>query len=88
MATAAPAADLRGRATCTAKLQRKAWHTLTTDEKADYIKAELCLMERPATLGMRGTRNRFEELQWIHQIQAGIVHGVVSRPLPLFTDRI
>ena len=52
-------------------------HTLTDDEKASYIEAELCLMDKEATLGLNGTKNRFEELQAAHQIQADIVHGVV-----------
>ena len=61
---------------CETKLQRKAWHTLTASEKRAYIDAELCLMRLPATLGLTGTKNRFEELQSAHQIQAGITHGV------------
>lgn len=52
-------------------------HTFTDDEKASYIEAELCLWEKEATLGLDGPKNRFEELQAAHQIQAGIVHGVV-----------
>ena len=63
---------------CTTKLQRKAWHTFTTEEKRAYINADLCLMKIPATLGLPGTKNRFEELQSIHQTQSHIVHGVVS----------
>lgn len=55
-------------------------HSFTTEEKKAYIDAELCLMERPATLGLPGAKNRFEELQSIHQIQAYIVHNVVSLP--------
>lgn len=63
---------------CTTKLQRRAWHTFTTEEKRAYINADLCLMKLPATLGLNGTKNRFEELQAIHQVQASITHGVVS----------
>jgi len=64
--------------TCTVKLQRRAWHTFSLAEKKAYIDAELCLMKLPATLGLAGAKNRFEELQWIHQTQASITHGVVS----------
>ena len=35
-------------------------------------------MKLPAILGLAGAKNRFEELQWIHQTQASITHGVVS----------
>lgn len=64
--------------TCTSKLQRRAWHTFSLQEKKAYIDAELCLMKLPANLGLTGAKNRFEELQWIHQTQASITHGVVS----------
>ncbi|GAB1316309.1 hypothetical protein MFIFM68171_06519 [Madurella fahalii] len=62
--------------TCTTKLQRRAWHTFTVEEKKAYIDADLCLMSLPATLGLNGTKNRFEELQAIHQVQSSITHGV------------
>ena len=61
---------------CETKLQRRAWHTLSATEKKAYIDAELCLMKLPATLGLTGAKNRFEELQSSHQAQAGITHGV------------
>jgi tyrosinase len=54
-------------------------HSFTSCEKRAYIDAELCLMERPATLGFPGAKNRFEELQYIHVVQAYITHNVVSR---------
>jgi len=65
---------------CKKKLKRKAWHTLSNKEKKDYIDAELCLMVKPATLGLPGTQNRFEELQAIHQIPAAISHNVGAFP--------
>lgn len=61
---------------CETKLQRKAWHTLSAAEKRAYIDAELCLIKLPATLGLTGAKNRFEELQSAHQVQAAITHGV------------
>ncbi|KAK4098878.1 Di-copper centre-containing protein [Parathielavia hyrcaniae] len=51
-------------------------HTFSRREKRDYIEAELCLMELPATLGLPGARNRFEELQSVHQHQTRITHRV------------
>ncbi|SPO04626.1 uncharacterized protein DNG_07311 [Cephalotrichum gorgonifer] len=61
---------------CKHKLKRKAWHTFTRKEKKAYIDADLCLMGLPATLGFPGAKNRFEELQWTHQVQASIIHSV------------
>ncbi|KAK0617462.1 hypothetical protein B0T14DRAFT_484352 [Immersiella caudata] len=58
------------------KNQRKAWHTLSNKEKKAYIDAELCLMSKPATLGLPGATNRFEELQSIHQASGAIIHNV------------
>jgi hypothetical protein len=62
------------------KNQRKAWHTLSNKEKKAYIDAELCLMRKPATLGLPGATNRFEEMQSIHQVQGAIIHNVVRSP--------
>jgi len=56
-------------------------HTLTNDEKLEYINAELCLMSKPATLGLPGAVTRFDELQAIHQLQAYKTHYVVRRSL-------
>jgi len=53
-------------------------HTFTIEEKRAYIDAELCLIKLPATLGLPGAKNRFEELQSVHQVQAAITHGVVG----------
>ncbi|KAK4168449.1 hypothetical protein QBC43DRAFT_360360 [Cladorrhinum sp. PSN259] len=76
-AFAAPAAsDPAKRSTCTKPLQRKAWHTLTSDEKTSYLNAELCLMSTPGTLGLRGGRTKYDEFQSVHVYQAGIAHFV------------
>ncbi|KAH8657536.1 hypothetical protein BGZ60DRAFT_493790 [Tricladium varicosporioides] len=61
---------------CTVKSQRKAWHTLTREEKLSYLRAEQCLMKLPAKLGLPGTRTRFDELQACHAMQAEVTHGV------------
>ena len=47
-------------------------------EKADYIKAEKCLMKLPAKMGFAGTRTRFDELQAVHAMAGEIVHENVS----------
>lgn len=62
-------------------------HTLTDNEKLSYIEAELCLMDKEATLGLPGAKNMFEELQATHQLQAGITHNVVRTPLPYKRER-
>ncbi|KAL1880128.1 hypothetical protein Daus18300_001491 [Diaporthe australafricana] len=51
-------------------------HTLTDDEKAEYIRAEKCLMAKPAQLGINGTQNRWDELQMSHIIQSNDIHDV------------
>ena len=73
---AAAAAPPAGKCAKGKKLKRKAWHTLTKKDKKAYIDAELCLMSKPATLGLPSAANRFEELQSIHQIPASITHNV------------
>ncbi|KAH8844659.1 hypothetical protein MCOR27_009202 [Pyricularia oryzae] len=61
---------------CTNPGQRHAWHTLSNADKKAYIDAELCLMAKPASLGLPGTRTKFDELQAIHQLQAYSTHHV------------
>ncbi|KXX77832.1 Tyrosinase [Madurella mycetomatis] len=65
-------------AACTDPGKRKAWHTLSDPEKLEYINAELCLMNKPAALGLPGAKTRFDELQAIHQLQAYSTHFVGS----------
>ena len=55
-------------------------HTLSNDEKLAYIDAELCLMRKPASLGLPGSKTRFDDLQAVHQLQAYSTHFVVSCP--------
>ncbi|KAL6364305.1 hypothetical protein LRP88_02224 [Fusarium phalaenopsidis] len=62
--------------TCTTKAQRKAWHTLTDNEKTAYLDAELCLMSKPAKLGVEGAVNRWDELDWAQIAQANVIHNV------------
>ncbi|KAK0623697.1 hypothetical protein B0T14DRAFT_536537 [Immersiella caudata] len=61
---------------CTNPAKRRAWHTLNNIEKTEYLDAELCLMNKPARLGLPGAKTRFDELQAIHQLQAYATHHV------------
>jgi tyrosinase len=51
-------------------------HKLTNAEKKAYLDAELCLMNTPAELDLRGARTVFDELQSIHVNIAQIAHFV------------
>ncbi|RBQ89001.1 hypothetical protein VDGD_07137 [Verticillium dahliae] len=74
-ALALPAAEKR-QSQCTQPTQRRAWHTLADEEKKAYIDAELCLMGKEATLGLRGAVTKFDELQSVHVAQAELTHSV------------
>ncbi|KAH7389990.1 hypothetical protein BKA66DRAFT_558580 [Pyrenochaeta sp. MPI-SDFR-AT-0127] len=63
-------------AACTTKGKRRAWHTFSNTEKLAYINAELCLMQKPASLGLPAAKTRFDEFQAIHQLQAYATHFV------------
>ncbi|VUC32084.1 unnamed protein product [Clonostachys rosea] len=64
------------KALCGPKGQRKAWHTLSDNEKDEYIQAELCVMGLAPRVGLPGCRNVFDELQSNHQLQAAYTHFV------------
>ncbi|ETS80056.1 hypothetical protein PFICI_07585 [Pestalotiopsis fici W106-1] len=73
----ATASNSFGNGTCTQVNQRKAWHTLTDDEKAEYLRAEKCLIESPAKGGVvDGAVTRWDELHWVHITQSNVIHGV------------
>ncbi|KAH7112119.1 hypothetical protein B0J11DRAFT_598072 [Dendryphion nanum] len=65
-----------GATACTSKGKRRAWHKFSNTEKVAYINAELCLMQKPATIGLPGAKTRFDEFQAIHQLQAYATHFV------------
>lgn len=52
-------------------------HTLSDVEKKAYIDAELCLMSKPATLGIRGSKTKFDEFQAVHVLKMEIAHFTV-----------
>lgn len=59
----------RQTAPCAGLHQRKAWHDLTDDERADYIVAELCLMHSPSKTNQPLAQNRWDEITVAHQVQ-------------------
>ncbi|OLN87155.1 Tyrosinase 11 [Colletotrichum chlorophyti] len=64
---------------CTNPSQRKAWTALTSAEKAEYIKSELCLMDpaqAPSKTNYAGSKTRWDELQVAHIAQVQFIHGV------------
>ncbi|PGH31737.1 hypothetical protein GX50_05460 [[Emmonsia] crescens] len=63
-------------AQCTTPAQRKAWHTLSNDEKLAYINAELCLMKLPAKTDLKGAVSRFDDFQALHVHAAYMSHFV------------
>ncbi|KAJ4387336.1 hypothetical protein N0V93_007925 [Gnomoniopsis smithogilvyi] len=69
---------IRRNETCTQINQRKAWTALTDTEKADYIRAEQCLMTSAPRTNITGAKTRWDELQWAHIAQSNIIHGVGS----------
>ncbi|KAE8382375.1 tyrosinase, partial [Aspergillus bertholletiae] len=52
------------------------WTHLTLAQKQEYIDAELCLWNSPNQLHLKGSTNRFEDLQALHQNQTDIIHHV------------
>ncbi|KAK4185806.1 hypothetical protein QBC35DRAFT_533872 [Podospora australis] len=74
--TSRQVSPLSRKSTCTNPLVRKAWHTLTPAEKKAYIDAELCLMNTPGNLGLRGAKSKYDEFQAVHVYQSEIAHGV------------
>ncbi|KAL2813650.1 hypothetical protein BDW59DRAFT_167458 [Aspergillus cavernicola] len=62
---------------CTSLNRRKSWNDLTNLEKAEYIRAERCLMSHPPVVGTtEGAQNLWDELQWTHIWQGNYIHFV------------
>lgn len=51
---------------------------LTSSEQSDYLDAELCLTQYPATMDLGGSKTYWDEIQYNHITQADWVHFVVS----------
>jgi len=50
-------------------------HTLTEDEKRDYLTAEICVMSMPGRANLPGAVTVFDDLVSSHQIQALQIHS-------------
>ncbi|KAF7536038.1 hypothetical protein G7054_g4904 [Neopestalotiopsis clavispora] len=74
--TAAAAFVASANAACTTISQRVPWTNLTSEEKTDYINADLCLIDAPSQTGFEGAVSRWDDLQWPHVHQTNYVHGV------------
>ncbi|KAH8657816.1 hypothetical protein BX600DRAFT_514367 [Xylariales sp. PMI_506] len=61
---------------CTELNQRRAWSALTDSEKHEYINAELCLMNSPASQDIEGALTRWDDIQYVHIVQSNIIHDV------------
>ncbi|KAK5653963.1 hypothetical protein OQA88_7639 [Cercophora sp. LCS_1] len=61
---------------CTAPKLRRSWHTLTNPERTAYINAELCLMSKRSTSGIRGAKTKFDDFQAAHALHMEIAHFV------------
>ncbi|KAI1343244.1 amino acid transporter [Xylariaceae sp. FL0016] len=67
----------RQSSSCTTLTQRKEWSTLTDDEQAAYIDAELCLMGTEPQLGtIDVAKSLWDELQYIHLENTPVAHAV------------
>lgn len=51
---------------------------LTSSEQSAFVKAELCLMNSPSQLGIKGAESLWDDLQYNHIVQTHLVHDVVS----------
>jgi hypothetical protein len=51
---------------------------MSTAEKTDYLNAEVCLMKKPAKLGLSVAKSRFDDLTAVHQALARNIHGTGS----------
>ncbi|KKK13556.1 hypothetical protein ARAM_001726 [Aspergillus rambellii] len=62
---------------CCSLNRRKSWNVLTDDEKAEYLRAEICLMNHPPLLGtVEGAKSIWDELHHTHIWQGNYVHYV------------
>lgn len=68
--------------TCTPETiqTRIEWANIANADKESYLKAVNCLMQLPARTGINGTVTRFDDMNAMHQVQAKIIHLVVSIP--------
>ncbi|KAI0412994.1 amino acid transporter [Xylaria grammica] len=61
--------------TCSEIRQRVPWTSLTDNEKAAYIQADLCLINSPSKSGFEGAVTRWDDIQYPHVYQTVWAHG-------------
>ncbi|KAI4598679.1 hypothetical protein KJ359_002570 [Pestalotiopsis sp. 9143b] len=74
--TATPIAERVKRDECSTYRVVKDWNDLTSSEQSDYLDAELCLTQYPATMDLGGSKTYWDEIQYNHITQADWVHFV------------
>lgn len=85
----APAPDKNGKFLSSSEFVWNRWgltlwrRTLSNSQRRNYIKAVLCLHEKPSTFGanITGLRSRYDEFQYLHIKQTYLIHFNVRRPL-------
>ncbi|KAL4933212.1 putative amino acid transporter [Aspergillus undulatus] len=77
LARSIPRADALSLPECTSLNRRKSWNALTNLERAEYIRAESCLMRHDTILGgIPDAQNLWDELHHTHISQGNFVHYV------------
>lgn len=61
---------------CTNPAVHYEWRDLTPVHRSEYIAASKCLFGKPSKSGLAGARNRYEDLQAVHQHMTKTIHGV------------
>ncbi|EJT75052.1 hypothetical protein GGTG_08890 [Gaeumannomyces tritici R3-111a-1] len=70
------AARLEARQGCTRPLVRREWRTLDDEEKAEYISAVQCMLDKPSRSNVAGATRRYDDFVATHIIQADRTHFV------------
>ena len=55
---------------------RTEWRQLSSSQKSSFVNAVKCLMNRPSSGSYPGSRNRYEDLVWVHQQMVNTIHMV------------
>jgi len=74
--TSQPASNAAAAGSCTNPAPRIEWRNLGDGDKADFVRAIRCLIDKPSSGQYPGSRSRYEDLVWVHQQQAPGIHGV------------
>jgi len=76
-----PGTNFAAQATCANVRIRTEWRLLSNNDKAAYVNAIKCLMDRPSSGNYPGSTNRYEDLVWVHQQMVDTIH-LVGQFLP------